>query len=84
MRLKSRKAELKERIKVNLENSVGMFCHDCRYNIRFIFTDTKPGNFRFSKKQSTPNTPLRCLNFSFPIDGLTDLNCSQRRVGKSQ
>ena len=42
MRLKSRKVELKQRVKVSLEKYVGMFRHDCRYNIKFIFTDTKP------------------------------------------
>ena len=30
-RLKSRRVELKQRVKVNLENYVGMFFHDCRY-----------------------------------------------------
>ena len=42
MRLKSRKVELKQRVKVSLEKYVGMFRHDCRYNIKFIFADTKP------------------------------------------
>ena len=42
MRLKSRKVELKQRVKVSLEKYVGMFRHDCRYYIKFIFADTKP------------------------------------------
>ena len=57
MKLKSRTAKLKQQVKVSLEKYVGMFHHDCRYNIRFIFTNTKPGIFRIPKNQSIPNTP---------------------------
>ena len=42
-----------------------MFCYDCSSNIRFIFTNTKSHIFRIRKNQNIPNTPLRCLNFSF-------------------
>ena len=59
-----------------------MFCHDCSYNIRFIFTNTKPHIFEFSKNQNIPNTPLRCLEFSFSIKGLSNLNCSKGGLEK--
>ena len=82
MKLKSRTPKLKQQVKVSLEKYVGMFRHDCRYNIRFIFTNTKPDIFRIPKNQSIPNTPSRCLNFSFSIEDLSNLNCWQGRVGK--
>ena len=59
MRLKSRKAELKQRVKVSLEKYVGMFRHDCRCNRRFIFTNTKPDIFGIPKNQRILHTPLR-------------------------
>ena len=74
VRLKSRKVELKQQVKVSLEKYFGMFCHDCSYNIRVIFTNTKPSPFRIPKKQNIPNTPSRCLNFSFSV---FNLNCLQ-------
>ena len=49
VRLKSRKAELKQRVKVNLANYVGMFFDDCIYNIRSVLTNTKARIFRFPK-----------------------------------
>ena len=49
VRLKSRKAELKQRVKVNLANYVGMFFDDCIYNIRSVFTNAKARIFRFPK-----------------------------------
>ena len=52
MRLKNRKAELKQRVKVSLEKYVGMFRHYCRYNIRFIFTNIKLAIFKIPKNQS--------------------------------
>ena len=43
MSLKSRKAELKKKGKVSLGQYLGMFRHDVgRYDIRFIYTNTKP------------------------------------------
>ena len=74
MKLKSRKAELKHRFKVRLEKYVGMFRHGWRYNIRFIFTITKPGIFRIPKNQGIPITPSRGLNFSFSIYNISNLN----------
>ena len=67
VRLESRKAELKQQVKLSLAKYFGLFCHDCRYNIRFIFTNTKPHNYRIPKNQNIPNTPSRCLNFGFLI-----------------
>ena len=84
MRLKSTKAELKQRVKVSLDKFVSMLRHDCRYNIRFIFKITMPGIFRIPKNQNIPNTPWKYLNFSFSIDGLSNLNCLQGSVGKSR
>ena len=46
MRLKSRKTELKQRVKVSYAINIGMFPHDRGYNIRFIFTNTKSHLFR--------------------------------------
>ena len=82
MKSKSRKAELKQQVEVNLEKYGGMFCHDSRCNIRFIFIKTKPGIFRIPKNQSIPNTPSRCLNFSLSIEDLSNLNCWQEKVRK--
>ena len=81
--LKSKKAELKQ-VKVSLEKYVGMFRHECSYNIGFVFTNTNLCIFRIPKNQSIPNTPLRCFNFSFCIEGLSNLSCLQGRVGKSR
>ena len=36
-------------LNVGLAKHVGMFRHDCSYNIRFIFTNTKPSIFQNSK-----------------------------------
>ena len=59
MRLKIRKAELKQQVRVSLGKYVGMFRHDCRYNKRFIFKFTKSGIFRIPKNQNVPNTTSR-------------------------
>ena len=59
-----------------------MFHHDCIYNVRLIFKNLKPCIFRIPKNHSIPNTPLRCLNFSFSIEGLFNLNCLQGKVEK--
>ena len=40
LRLYSRKFELKQQVKVSLAKHTRMFCHDCSYNIRFIFTNS--------------------------------------------
>ena len=84
LRLKCRKEELKQQVKVSLKNYVVIFRHDCRCNIRFIFTNTKPGNFRISKNQSISNTPSTLLHFSFSMEGLSNLNCLQGRVRKNR
>ena len=47
-------------------------------NIRFIFTNKKPRISRIPKNQNIPNTQLRCLNFSFYVKGLSNLNCFAR------
>ena len=49
LRFKNRKAKLKQRVRVSLAKYVGMFRHDSSYNIRFIFTNTKPFIFRITK-----------------------------------
>ena len=64
-------------VKVSLAKYVAIFCQDCSYNIRFIFTNTKAHIFRTSNNQNIPNTPLRCLNFNFSIKGLSNFNCLQ-------
>ena len=51
MRLKNKKAELKQRVQVNLPKYVGMFVHDSNYNIRSIFTNAKLRIFRVPKNQ---------------------------------
>ena len=35
----------------------------------------KPGIFRIAKNQIIPNTPSRCLNFSFSVEGVSELSC---------
>ena len=49
VKLKSRIAELKQQVKVTLQKYVGMFCHDCRSNIRIVFKITKLSIFRIPK-----------------------------------
>ena len=83
MMLKSRKAELKQKVKVSLAKYVEMLQHDSSYNIRIIFTNTQLHIFRISKNQNISNNPTRCLNFSFFVKELSNLNCLQGRVGKS-
>ena len=68
---KTKRVELKQRVKVSLAKYTGMFHRDCSYNIKFIFTDTKPHICRIPNNQSIPNNPLRCLNFSSPTKGLS-------------
>ena len=66
VKLKNRKAELvHQQVKVSLAKYIDMFCHDCGYNMRFIFTNTKPHIL---------NTPSRSLSFSFSIKGLSNLD----------
>ena len=77
MILKKRKSELKQRVKVSLAKYFGMFCHDCSYNIRFIFTNTKLLIFRTPKNQNIPNRRLSSLKFRFSIEGISNLNCLQ-------
>ena len=59
-----------------------MFCHDCSYNMRFIFTNTK-APIEFYKVKNIPNTPSKHLKFSFSVKGLSNLTCLRERVGKS-
>ena len=75
VRLKSRKAELKHRVKVSLAKYVGMFRRGCSYNIRFIFTIAKPHIFLIPKNQNILETPSRCSNLKFFLEGLSTLNC---------
>ena len=78
----SRKAELKQRVKVNLAIHVGMFRKVTTiYN---LFSHT--GNyifFRIPENQSILNTPLWCLNLSFSIEGLHNINCLQGKERRS-
>ena len=61
----------------NIFKYFGMFRHDCSYNIKFIFTNTKPPTFRTPKNQNIPNAPSRCLNFRFSVEDISNLNCLQ-------
>ena len=61
-----------------------MFHHDFRYFISYILTNTKPLIFRIPSNQSIANTAWRCFNFSFFVQGHSNLNCLQGRVGKSR
>ena len=71
VKMKNRKAELIQGVKVSLAKYVDMFRHDCSCNIRFIFTNTKPHIFRISRNQNILNTPWRCLSFSFSSEGIS-------------
>ena len=51
VKLKNRKAELIQRVKISLAKYVDMFRHNCSYSVRFIFTNTKPHIFRIPKNQ---------------------------------
>ena len=45
VRLESKQAELKQRVKVSLAKYVTMFHHDYNYNIRFILTYAETAHF---------------------------------------
>ena len=65
MRLKSRKAESEQRVKVSLAKYAGKLRHDCED----LFSQTqKPSIFRISKNQIIVSTPSRYLNFSFSVE----------------
>ena len=70
VKLKNRKAELIQQVKIHLAKYVDMFRHNCSYSVRFIFTNTKSHIFRIPKNQKIPNTPSKCLSFSFSVEGL--------------
>ena len=70
-------------VKVSLAKYVAIFCQDCSYNIRVIFTNAKAHVFRISNNQDIPNTPLRSLNFNFSVKGLSNFNCLQGVFEKS-
>ena len=84
VRLKNRKTELKQWVEVSLAKYVGMFCHNCNYNMRFIPHTKNHIFFRILKSESILNTLWWCWNFSFSIEGISNLNCLQGREGKSQ
>ena len=65
MRLKSRKAELKQWNKVSLAKYIAIFRHGCSYDIRFIFKNAKPIIFRIPKNQNITNTPLTSMSKVF-------------------
>ena len=80
VKLKNRKAELIQRVKVSLAKHVDIFRCECSCNIRFIFINTKPHIFRIPKNQNILNTPSRCVSLNFSIEGLFNLNCLQGNV----
>ena len=85
VKFRNRTAEIvNQRVKVSLAKYLDVFRHDCSSNLRFIFTDTKPHIFRSPKNENILNTPSRCVSFSFSIDGLSNINCLQGKVRKSQ
>ena len=57
LRLKNRKAELKQQVKVSLAKYVGMFRHDRSYKIRFIFIKTKPSILEFQRIKTIETLP---------------------------
>ena len=81
MRLKSKKAELKQRIKVSLAKYVGMFRRDFSNSIRFFFHKHKTSFCRTPKNQNTAKTPSRYSNFNL-LEGLSHLNYFRGKVGK--
>ena len=84
MRLKRRKAKLKQRVKVSFLKALACFTMILDKSIRYILKKTTPLIFRIPKNISNLNTPSRCFNFSFSIEGHSNLNCLQRMVGKSK
>ena len=54
MKLKNRKAALIQQVKISSAKYVDMFRHDCSYNIRFIFTNTKPLFLEFQRIKTFP------------------------------
>ena len=72
-RLKSQKAELKQRIYVSWAKYLDMFCHDCSYNNKRFSPIQNPHIIRISMNQNIPSTPLRSSNFSFSVEGLSNL-----------
>ena len=68
VRLKNRKAELEKLVKVNLAKHAGMFCREITATIKDLSSQTENYLFlEFQRIKKLPNTPLRCLNFSFSI-----------------
>ena len=61
MRLKSRKAELKEQVKVSL-GKIACFVIIVA-TIQNLFSNTKPRIFRIPKNQNIPNIPFRVFKF---------------------
>ena len=51
-------------------------------DISYILTNTKPLIFRIPRNKSIPNIAWRCFNFSLFIEGHSNLDCLQGRVGK--
>ena len=47
-----------------------------------LFSQTQPPIFRIPnpKNQNIPNTPSKCLDFSFSVQGLSNLNCLQGKL----
>ena len=82
MRLESRKAELKQRIKVSLAKNVDMYPLDCSNSIRFFFRKHKISFCRTPKNQNIEKTPSKCLNFNYLLKGLSRLNFFRGKVGK--
>ena len=60
-----------------LAKYIGFFRHNCTQNLKSFSRTSKATYFLILKSKSISNTPLRCLNFSFSIKGL-----SNSQVGK--
>ena len=84
MRLKSRKAELKQLVKVSSAKYVGMFRHDYSHKYKIYFHKHKLLIFRIPKNQRIPNTPSRCLNFSLFRQRSNQLKLFAREGRKKQ
>ena len=75
MRLKSRKAGLEQS---ECFAMIGGTIWD-------VFSQTQQTIFRIPipTNQNVLNSPLRCLDFSFSVQGLSNLDCLQEKLGKS-
>ena len=77
--IKKNKGKIKKRVKVSFLKTLACFTMILDKSIRYILKKTPPLVFRIPENLSNLNTTSRCFNFSFSIEGHSNLNCLQRK-----